>query len=270
MIELWRSLRDQLKVEVQYEVHEASDPPVSIHFTITNAAHGEISDSPRILFENVLLRVGVPPDFHLHEVGSLAPEESASYEHRCRYSDLPEVKYDIEGTVSPEEFFRVRRASSLPNAHPQLTSVAYLQVFNEMMIHGWLDSTIKLFPVPGADTTLGEMQSLAGSLDKPASEVRDAQSRLSRLSAFVRRQDREAVSSHTNIVESYLRSTTQGMGQLRQLLNSANTRQISSTVAQLIDSLEKEARTVNQATEELMAQLGLSDQEIGYSYRKGS
>lgn len=269
MIELWRSLRDQLKVQVQYEVQEASDPPVTIHFTITNAL-GESPDSPRILFENVVLSVGVPPDFHLYEVGSLAPEESASYEHRCRYSDLPELKYDIEGTVSPEEFFRVRRASSLPNDPPQLTPVAYLQVFNEMMIHGWLDSTIKSFPMPAADTTLGEMQSLASSLDKTASEVRDAQSRLSRLSAFIRRQDREAVSSHMNIVESYLRSTTQGMGQLRQLLNSANTRQISGTVTGLIDSLEKQAETVNQTTEKLMDQFGLSDQETGYSYRKGT
>lgn len=269
MIELWGTLRDQLKVQVRYEVQETSDPPVSIHFTITNA-RSESSDSPRILFEKVVLRVGVPPDFHLHEVGSLAPEESASYEHHCAYSDLPDLEYEIEGSVSPEEFFRVRRASSLPNDPPQLTLVAYLQVFNEMMIHGWLDSTIKLFPVPGADTTLGEMQSLAGSLDKTASEVRDAQSRLGRLSAFIRRQDREAVSQHMNIVESYLQSTTQGMGQLRQLLNSANTRQISGTVVRLIDSLVKEAGTVNQATEKLMDQFGLSDQESGYSYRKGT
>ena len=60
------------------------------------------------------------------------------------------------------------------------------------------------------------------------------------------------------------------MGQLRQLLNSADTRQISGTVAGLIDSLEKEAGTVNQATEKLMEQFNLSAQETGYSYRKGT
>ena len=58
-------------------------------------------DRPEIVFENVALKVGVPPSWHTEGLGTLSGGASAIHEHRCGYAELSEIEYEIVGTVSP-------------------------------------------------------------------------------------------------------------------------------------------------------------------------
>ena len=140
MIELWRELSNELRVQVETRVDESPgiDLPVALTFTVTNEAGRPARDYPEILFKEVSLKVGVPPDWHVESFDDLSPGESKIYTHRCGYSDLPDLEYDLDGSVSPEAFFRIHRPAKPPGGSESIPASGYLKVFNEVQIHKWL------------------------------------------------------------------------------------------------------------------------------------
>jgi hypothetical protein len=56
-------------------------------------------------------------------------------------------------------------------AHTRATVLGHLRVFNNLAVHTVLDATLKSLPVPGAETTLAELQSLTGMLSTAKPEV---------------------------------------------------------------------------------------------------
>lgn len=255
--ELWRSLRERLKIQVEYEIGESSQLPVSIKFTVTNSAH-EALDTPRIVFENVILNVRGSDGLTSQELGTLAPQESATYEHRCSYDDLIDLDYYLDGSVSPEVFYTMHWAGKVSTDEAGIPPSAYIVVFNGMKIHQWLESTIQPFPIPGPNTTLGDMQILAASLEDTIMEIRATEERLSRLTHFILPRDRDTIYQHVNSVKAYIQSTIQGLSRMRQHLISPNPGQISAEVQHLVSSLENEAERVNAATQNLRDKFGVS------------
>ena len=179
MIDLWKSLKDQLKVEIGVNVREVSDKnsPVEVSFTVTNGASPSSVDHPEILFENLVLTICIPRGSHDVEVGSLSAQDSVTHTEEIPYSELIDMDYNLEGTVSPNAFLRIRKAGTHGNT-VGMTIHAYLQLFTELSIHRWLDSTIKSFPVPGPETTLGELSELGNPLREAVLEIWDTERRL--------------------------------------------------------------------------------------------
>lgn len=71
--------------------------PAIIKFTITNTSqHQEFQTD--IVFEEVQLKVGVPPDWHTEKAVNLTCGKSFSYEHHCNYDEIMKVKWAIEGS----------------------------------------------------------------------------------------------------------------------------------------------------------------------------
>ena len=254
---LWQYLRDQLRVQVLVEVHEdaQSQTPVVVGFLITNVADPPSQEHPEILFERLVLKVGVPPNWHIQELGALSSGQSVTYDHACSYSDLPEIEYSLEGSVSTEAYFSVRQqANKLSSDSVALTVQAYVEVFQEIPIHGWLNSTLKSLPIPNSNTTLKDIETLQSSLSDAIAGIQGAQARLDRLARLIRKQDQEAVSRHRKIVESYLQSTSQSISKIQQNLRLTDTKQVSSTLADVIGRLENQAIDVDRATEDLAGQ----------------
>jgi ubiquitin len=253
LIELWSSLRDQLKVELSPNVSEVSDKDsaVEVTFTVTNAASPQSVDQPEIVFENIVLIIETPKGSSDIELGSLSPTGSVTHTEKMAYFDLIDMKYDLAGTVSPDAFLRVRRNGSHGSA-VGMTVQAYLQLFDELSIHGWLDSPIKSFPAPGPDTTLGQLTELAEPLNEAASEIRDAMSRLQRFAGLVTSgADKQNVSHHRGVAERYLEETMRGIGQIREALRDSDTRTLAGTLERVTTRLDREAAKVVETTNTL-------------------
>ena len=78
-----------------------------------------------------------------------------------------------------------------------ITIPAYLQMFEDLAVHQWLESTIREFPIPGPETTLGEMARNAEPLNQAITAIQYTEQPLGRIDGFVGgHQDRERVSHH--------------------------------------------------------------------------
>jgi len=253
LIDLWKSFTEQLKVELGVNIEEVSDKDsvVEVTFTVTNEASPPAADHPEILFEKLVLTLDTPRDSHDIELGSLSPQDSVTHTVEMPYSDLIDMKYELAGTVSPTAFLRVRKTGA-HGGKVSMTVDTYLQLLDELSIHRWLDAVIKSFPVPGPETTLGELSDLAGPLRDAISEIRDTECRLQRLAELATRgRQREIVSTHRGLVEQYLTETIQGVAKIDQTLRSSNPMEVSRTVATVTKRLDREAAKVTEATKKL-------------------
>ena len=85
----WKELRDHLDVNVKVETAKtgSSDKPVIIHFDIGNIIPRDSEPGPEIVFEEILLRVGKPPDMHTEKFTNLGIDQWLSYDYQCNYID---------------------------------------------------------------------------------------------------------------------------------------------------------------------------------------
>ena len=269
MIDLWKDLNSHLQVHVDTTLDDSSKEKdrVLLMFTVTNAASPPAHDTPEIRFEEVSIKVGVPPDWHIEQLGTLSPGATKTYEHKCDFFSLPDINYSWKASVSTDAFFRFERPLAFVGSPDSMTAAGYLRFFNESRIHQWLDSTIKSFDLPGPSTTLEEIQSLIGTLDLAVSAMRESELRLNRAASYVKKQDREHVSPHKNLVEEYRNNTIRGIAELKQSLSSTNLKTVSDTLARVEGRLEREEIKINQATEQLMKRYDPQDHDVGYAHR---
>ena len=117
---LWRSLRDYLKLDVKVEVETDSpepNSPVEVTITVTNTAPTDI-DWPDIVFEGVNLRV----NGRSKNISSQFPRgRSLTFQHRCKYRELPELDISVNGNVSYRRFFQIHRKAQIPAASTKPT-----------------------------------------------------------------------------------------------------------------------------------------------------
>jgi hypothetical protein len=260
MNDWFKELNDLLEVAISYEFDEASQgtsSPATIRFTVTNSADPrEPGGRTEVRFDRVALRVGLPSAMESIEVGVLRPGESNTVDFQCKVSELPDIEYDVSGDISTQALFHIEqvKGSRLPGESANLSPQAYLGMFRDMDVHRWLNSTIKEFPLPGANTTLAQLSELASPLNDSIMQIQGTQERLTRILQFISRgslQDRDALNRHRNAVATYLTETTRRISEVRQSLDSSDVRQIASVVRQVTEHLERAAAQVDSATVEL-------------------
>ncbi len=269
LFELWNQLKEYLSVTIEVHADESKnlEHPVTIQFVVTNKA-GNMPTEPEIVFEEVRLKVGVPPDWHLEKALNLGSRQSFTYQHRCSYRDLTEIQYSVEGTVSPQYFFQVRNnAQPIPRGSPNLSALAYIKVLNGLEIHRWLQGVLKTVAIPGPSTTLAEIKTQAETLSKAIVEIHDAERRLQELFYFVNEQYRTKVAEYRNLVQEYLKRMVEGCARLQQALDRPDSREIAGVRNHIYTELAQQASRVNQATENLMKQYSFSDEDASYIYR---
>lgn len=167
MMDMWRSLRDYLNVEIETDTRriDDKDAPITVTFTVTNSAGSPAVDTPKIVFEDVVLTVRSPAGSHEIELGILDPEQSAIHDMEMSFTAMMDMEYDVNGTVSPTAFMGVRRTGRVSNDAVSITIPAYLQMFEALAVHQWLETTIREFPLPGPETTLAELARLGEPLN---------------------------------------------------------------------------------------------------------
>jgi hypothetical protein len=260
-----KGLYEELEVAISYEFDRASQDTASsatIRFTVTNSASpAQPGRSTEVRFDRVCLRVGLPSEMQTIEVGVLRPQDSTTVEYHCQISELPDVEYDVSGDISTQTLFHVAsvEGNRLPGDSANLPPQTYMRMFKDMNVHQWLNSTIRDFPLPDPDTTLAQLSDLATPLNDAIIQIRTAKERLTRVLQFIsqsNQQDRDALASHQNAVDAYLTETVQQVSKIRQTLGSSNVIQIASAIEHETERLERSARQMDQATEDLAKQIG--------------
>lgn len=251
MLEAWRSVRDNLAVQVDTRADQPGETsrPVAIRFTVTNRADAGRQDSPEVLFEEVVVRVGVPPNWHVERLGPLAGHQTVHYEYRCSYVDLPHVEYEVDATLSLEAFFRFQRSGRVNATSRPLSAAAYLEVFKAMDIRKWSDSTIRNIRRPDPSTTLGTLEIDREVLRNSIPEIRDVRDSLVRLAGFVTATEAELVSYHLRVVISYLEETVRAIEGIAESFGTADADRIDQAVSRALQRLERLVAEVDRATQ---------------------
>ena len=259
MLDMWRTLRDYLKVEIETDAREVDDKdaPVTVRFTVTNSAGLPNIDTPEIVFEDVVLTSRTPAGSQEINLGSLDPEQSASHDVEMPFTDLMDMEYDVNGTVSPKAFLGVRRTGRAPGDSVSITIPAYLQMFEDLAVHQWLETTIREFPIPGPETTLAELTRLAEPLGQARADIQETKLSLTRIAGLVARQERKGIARLHRIVGEYLRNTTQGIAQIQQDVRSADQRKVHRTMERLGMRLSAMAERVDEETGKLAIAAGV-------------
>lgn len=262
----WKELRDHLTVKAKVETDKSggSDPPVIIHFDIGNITPRDSDSGPDIIFEEILLRVGKHPDWHIEKFTNLGMNQWLSYDYRCNYIDLPDISYDIEYKISVSSVFGFQKESEKVDLKLADFSLAdTIKFTNSLKIHRWLDEVIKKIPEPDSNTTVGEIEKSQNIIKEVIDEVIATEQQFTRVTNTSSGDHGDDWRSLTDAVRQYLRNTA---SECRALETSVSG-EINNVLRNTIRVLEAEATKLNNTVESIMKKHDISDQEVGYQYR---
>jgi DNA-nicking Smr family endonuclease len=230
--------------------------PVIIKFTVTNTyKHQEFETD--VVFEEVQLKVGVPPDWHTEKATNITCGNSFGYEHHCNYDEIMKVKWAIEGRLSPAVLLTFYRSPHQVKRDNQLPIKAYFDYLTQMNIHKFLGQ-IRTFPAPNQNTTLAEMKSKVETLNYISSELSSSGQRLQEFLGLVNTDKyRDDINRHRATVVEYLNNTQREIGELSQLLKNRNGEGFEKARDNIVAKLTVKASELEKATEELELKLGI-------------
>ncbi len=211
---------------------------------------------PEIIFEEVQFKFGIPPQWYVKKIASLARGQSITFEHHCNFSGITKMQYQVEGKLSPRSFSLQIETSPLKMSLslPVQTMPSYFKLLNLVGIHKWLENLIKTMPIPGPNTTLAEIETQQKTLSGAISEIRETETLLSvRTTATneVVGQPREEFLRYRQLLLEYLHQTEQGCGHLQQALQAPDARNIEGVRRNIVEHLSKQATAVDIATADL-------------------
>lgn len=172
MMELWKELKGRLKVEYQtsFVGDGAGGPTVAVVFSVTNVSGPPTHDEPDIVFEHVVLRVGVPPRWQSYELGTLVGQQTERRGYQCSLAELPDLEYDVVGEINPKAFFRTVWHSQVRALRATFPASAYLSMLEHLQLHRWRDVLLPSLSAPTSRTTLEDLNQVARILQGGATE----------------------------------------------------------------------------------------------------
>jgi acetolactate synthase small subunit len=254
---IWEDLNQFLSVNVDTYEEETNEAelPIVIKFVLANTAPNYDQKGIEIVYEGIELAVGIPPDFHIEGNISLKSGESFTYEHRCQYSDFPKTQYSVKAKVNPalllqivKPAFKIPGPSSRRGSH--LSIKAYLEAVKETNIYRWQTNVINALSVPGPDTTLSQIKAEQDKLSNAITEIRETEQNLQGIYGFLAKTD-NVIQLHQKLIGEYLKQTERGCAELRQLLDTHNTRTIEATRNNIVHRLSEQASRVEDAIKAL-------------------
>ena len=254
----WGYLCSFLKVSVNQTLSEDVsniELPLVIQFTVSNGAPIGLN-MPEIIFEEVQFKFGIPPEWYVKKIASLARGQSITFEHHCSFSDVTKMQYQVEGKLSPRSFSLQIENSPLKMSLslPAQTMPSYFKLLNLVGIHKWLENVIKTMPIPGPNTTLAEIETQQKTLGGAISEISETETLLSvRTTATneVAGEPRERFLRYRQLLHAYLQQTEQECGRLEQALRAPDARNIEGVRRNIVERLSKKATEVDLATADL-------------------
>lgn len=246
----------------------ASELPVTLKFTITNTALFNLGDV-EVSFDEIHLRVGVSPNWHTEIITKLKGGQSYSFEFKCKYADLLEIKYDIESIVSSIAIIKAKR--NVTQIHPYTSAislVAFLRILNDIKIHRWLQEIQKNMTFIGPDTTIADVNRQVEIIKRTITEIEKNKKLLNDFLQFIPTTEKDDQFNRFMVqVEDYLNNTIKEFAELLRLYIMKEFDQLPVVRQHSVKRLANYALEENIITEEFLRQRNISDQDAHYSYR---
>ncbi len=244
--DFWEYLCSFLKISVEQTLSEDVsniELPLVIQFTVSNSAPIGLN-MPEIIFEEVQFKFGIPPEWYVKKIASLARGQSITFEHHCNFSDVTEMQYQVEGKLSPRSFSLqiANSPAKMSLSLPTQTMPSYFKLLNLVGIHKWLENVIKTMPIPGPNTTLAEIETQQKTLNGAIHEIRETETLLSVQTTATNEvvgQPREKFLRYRQLLHEYLQLTVQECGQLQQALRAPDARNIEGVRRNIVERLSK-------------------------------
>ncbi len=248
---IWEDLSSHLTIDVR-AAESGKDGRCVVEFVVTNKAAASL-DSPDVVFEEVRLKYGVPPDVKTRTAKNLGCGQSFKHQSSCRVSDLVKLKYGVEGRVSPNTLLGFRgRSNGIPRGPSAFLSWSvYTGFLNEVNVHKWLHHTLESLPEPGPETTLAEIERNRKALSLALDEIRDTRGGLEQIIGFISPDQREIVLAYQMLADEYLKHTEEGCGRLSQALATLKAVEFKSLKGSIVKDLRAEAARLDQDTSQL-------------------
>jgi hypothetical protein len=246
---IWKAVEDYLTVDVK--VMEEESGQCLVEFTVTNKTLRS-SDSPHIVFEEVRLRYGTPPDMKEMKSTDLGGGQSFTQKHLCEISDLINMTYSVEGRLSPSALLEFRgRSNSLPRGSKNpLSPSAYVHFLQGLDIYGKLERILANLRGPTPETTLAQVQGTKDALSQAITEIRAKKEQIQSILGFVGRGPQDAILNHKQLVDEYIKRADEGLTRLNQSLASSDARRFDALRETTINQLKVEKAALDKATEE--------------------
>ncbi len=137
--DFWEYLCSFLKINAEQTLSEDVsniELPLVIQFTVSNGAPIGLN-MPEIIFEEVQFKFGIPPEWHVKKIDSLARGQSITFEHHCNFSDVAKMQYQAEGKLSPRSFsLQIENPSQKMSLNlPTQTMPSYFKLLDLVGIH---------------------------------------------------------------------------------------------------------------------------------------
>jgi len=256
---IWEDIGHYLKVDIDLNQAQSPDTnyPAILHFLITNTAIAH-ENQREIVFEEVRLKVGIPPNWHVEKAENFTGGQSFSYDHPCIYNEITRIQWTVEGRVSPETLLEYKRRPSRIIRNGQLSINAYFDYLIDMNIRQWLEGTLKPLTAPGPKATLTEMMAREDSLKSIISEIRNAAQQIEDFLRFVDyEKHHDDIINHKNLIQEYLKRTEQGIADLIKRLGAHKGDGFDKTRRGIVTKLTKRADELDKATKALARKLGV-------------
>ena len=259
---IWEDFNSYLDVNIDVDHDETQEEiPVLVKFTVANTGQAQ-EDRPEIIYDEVVLRISVPPDTWEKKVENLAGDQSFEYELRCSYDSIMQMEWSIQGKVSPSSLLQFQRKTEGIKSNGQFPIKTYFGFLEQINVHQWLKGPLQSISIPGPDTTLGEMKQKEESLGTIVGEVNNAIKRIQDFLSFVNyKNNRDDVLRHRNAVVEYLQFSTKKISELRQQLRDNKIDVFSKSREITIEELTKKADSLDEATKNLAEKLGIVEPE---------
>ena len=259
---IWEDFNCYLDVNIDVDHDETQEEiPVLVKFAVSNTGQAQ-QDRPEIIYDEVVLRISVPPDAWEKKVENLAGDQSFEDELHCTYDSMMQMEWSIQGKISPSSLLQFRRKPEGIKSNGQFPIKTYFGFLEKISVHQWLKGPIKSISIPDPDTTLGEMKQKEDSLGIIAEEINNTIKRIQDFLNFVNyKNNRDDVLQHRNAVVEYLQFSIKKISELRQQLRDNKIDVFSRFLEITIEKLTKKADNLDEATKKLAEKLGIIEPE---------
>jgi methyl-accepting chemotaxis protein len=175
-----------------------------------------------------------------------------SVDYMCEYGDITELRYEAHAAISPEAFFGISTNSFNVGVDSiSLPVKAYLQIYSECNIQDAGLDAIKKIPVPGSETTLGELDSLVNAVNEMQSKLREIKEKVERTAGVVIRTQRGPVLEHQKRVTAYIELCGRELQGVSKALQTNNANAVESAIAHAVQRLGGQMEQLREVTNTL-------------------
>ena len=249
-----------LRVEVEMrDSHSLQDSGcvAVLYFNVTNSAPSH-EYYPEIVYEEVKLKVGRHPKWHIETFENLAAGQSITYDYPCTAEEIAGIQWTVEGKISPSALLHFRRRPVDIRGNQQLSVKAYFDYLAGMKVFQRLEGILKDLGAPDDLLTLCEMKAEEIALKDIAEEISNVAQQIEGFLEFLDMgKYRSNIVKHSKMVRDQLEKTGREVEGLMQKMKDCKVDDFEKARDNVLAGLAKRMNKMDKSSKSLAKKVGV-------------